>query len=111
MKNTLAILAAACVAGFVGSANAADVATNYKTLCVKCHGADGKGQTAMGKKVGIKDYTDAKVQEKFTDEEAIKSLKEGMKEKGTDKVLMKPVENLSDQEIKDLVAYVRKFKK
>jgi cytochrome c553 len=111
MKKTIAVAVAAFAIGYAPSACAADAAANYKTMCVKCHGADGKGQTAMGKKVGIKDYTDPKVQEKFTDAEAFKSLKEGMKEKGTDKVLMKPVENVSDQDIKDLVAYVRKFKK
>jgi hypothetical protein len=63
----------------------------------------------MGQKLGIKDYTDAKVQAGFTDEEAFKALKEGLKDK-EDKTLMKPVEGLSDDEIKGLVKYVRAFK-
>ena len=41
---------------------AADTAALYEKHCLKCHGADGKGETKMGKKVGAKDLTDAKVQ-------------------------------------------------
>lgn len=110
MKKLL-VLSALVLSTSLGAAYAADAEANYKQLCAKCHGEDGKGDTKMGKKLGIKDYTDAKVQEKFTDDQAFKALKEGMKEKDTDKVLMKPVENLNDQELKDLVAYMRKMKK
>lgn len=96
---------------FALSSAAADAKESYTKLCVKCHGADGKGDTKMGKKLGIKDYSDPKVQEAFKDDEAFKALKEGLKEKGTDKVLMKPVEDLTDEEIKGLVKFVRTLKK
>ncbi len=93
-----------------GSLSAADVKANWEKHCQKCHGADGKGQTTMGKKLKVMDYTDAKAQAKFTDEEAFKITKEGKKE--GDKTLMKAYkEDLSDAEIKELVAYVRKFAK
>lgn len=92
------------------TASAADAKENWEKLCAKCHGADGKGQTKMGQKLGIRDYTDAKVQEELKDDVAFKSLKEGLKDK-EGKTLMKPVEGLSDDEIKALVAYVRTFKK
>jgi cytochrome c553 len=92
------------------SANAADAKANYEKDCAKCHGADGKGETKMGKKLGAKDYTDAKVQEELKDEKAIKAIKDGYKDK-EGKVVMKPAEGLSDEEIKDLVSYMRKFKK
>ena len=93
-----------------GTTVAADAKDNWVKNCQKCHGADGKGQTVMGKKLKIKDYTDAKVQDSFKDEEAVKVTKEGKKE--GDKEAMPPYgDKLSDQEIKDLVAYVRKFKK
>ena len=78
--------------------------------CTKCHGADGKGDTKMGKKYGAKDYTDAKVQDELKDEAAIKAIKEGYKDKDG-KVVMKPAEGLSDEDIKALVAYMRTFKK
>ena len=34
----------------------------------------------MGEKLGIKDYTDAKVQDAMKDEDMIKAIKEGVKE-------------------------------
>jgi cytochrome c553 len=83
---------------------------NYEKDCAKCHGADGKGDTKMGKKLGAKDYTDAKVQEELKDDAALKAIKEGLKDK-EGKSLMKPAESLSDGDIKDLVAHLRKFKK
>jgi hypothetical protein len=69
-----------------------------------------KGETKMGKKLGAKDYTDAKVQAELKDDAAFKAIKEGLKDKDG-KVLMKPQEGASDQDIKDLVAYMRTFKK
>jgi cytochrome c553 len=86
------------------------VKANWKEHCSQCHGMDGRGRTAMGRKLRLLDYTDPKVQEKFTDAEMIKITKEGVK-KGT-RVLMKPYEDeLSEAEIKELVAFIRKFKK
>ena len=89
---------------------AADAKETYDKACAKCHGADGKGQTKMGQKLGCKDYTDAKVQADLKDEAAIKAIKSGLKDK-EDKVLMKPAEGLSDDEIKALVKHIRSFKK
>ena len=90
--------------------SAAEAKENWDKLCAKCHGADGKGQTKMGQKLGVKDMTDAKVQADLTDDTAFKSIKEGLKDKD-DKTLMKPSEGLSDEDIKGLVAYMRTFKK
>ena len=92
------------------SATAADAKALYEKDCAKCHGADGKGETKMGKKAGAKDYTSAKVQEELKDDAAVKAIKEGYKDKDG-KVVMKPAEGLSDEDIKGLVAYMRKFKK
>ena len=63
----------------------------------------------MGKKLDIKDFTDAAVQAKFTDDEAFKALKEGLKDEDG-KTRMKAIEGLSDDEIKALVQYVRGLK-
>jgi cytochrome c553 len=110
MKRTIAILLIAGIAGFCTVATAADAKDNWDKNCASCHGKDGKGQTTMGKKVGCKDLTDAKVQEALKDEEAIKSIKEGTKKDG--KELMKPfAEKLTADEIKALVAHIRTFKK
>ena len=109
MKKAIAV-AVMLAFGSVVVASAADAKENWEKLCAKCHGADGKGQTKMGQKLGLRDYTDAKVQESLKDDEATKAIKEGLKDKeGT--VRMKAAEGLSDDEIKALVQYVRSFKK
>jgi len=109
MKKAL-MLGLAIVAVAAWSARAEDAKALYEQNCTKCHGADGKGQTKMGQKVGCKDYSDAKVQADLTDAAATKAIKEGVKDKDG-KTLMKPSEGLSDDDIKGLVAYVRAFKK
>src|ERR1039457_2510548 len=88
----------------------AEAKENWDTLCAKCHGADGKGDTKIGAKLGAKDFTDAKVQADLKDDAAFKALKDGLKSEDG-KTLMKPFENLSDDEIKALVAYVHTLKK
>ena len=92
------------------STKGAEAKENWDTLCAKCHGADGKGDTKMGQKLGAKDFTDAKVQADIKDDAAFKALKEGLKS-SDDKTLMKPFDTLSDDEIKALVAYVHGLKK
>src|ERR1017187_3923634 len=108
MKRILT-LSIAIMAVSALSAGAADAKANYEKACAKCHGADGKGETKMGKKQGAKDYTDAKVQAELKDDAAIKAIKEGYKDKDG-KQVMKPSEDLSDDEIKALVTYMRTFK-
>lgn len=88
----------------------ADAAANWKAQCVNCHGENGKGNTKAGKKLSISDFTDPKVQATFTDEEAFKTMKQGLAdEKG--KTTMKAIEGLSDDEMKALVPYVRSLVK
>jgi cytochrome c6 len=106
------IVILAATVGFAAAmtVSAADAKENWDKLCAKCHGPDGKGQTKMGQKLGVKDYTDAKVQEELKDDQALKALKEGVKDK-EGKTLMKPVEGLSDDDLKALVQHIRSFKK
>ena len=89
---------------------AADAKENYTKECAKCHGADGKGQTKMGKQSGAKDYTDPKVQAEMDDTKAAKQIKEGMKENGKEK-MKAYADKFSDDEIKALIAHMRTFKK
>lgn len=108
MKKTL-ILTVALLTGLTLSANATDAKALYDKQCAKCHGKDGKGETKMGKKEGVKDYSNPKVHAEMSDERAFKSIKEGIKKDG--KVVKKPAENLTDDEIKALVKHLRTFKK
>lgn len=106
------IILLAAVFGFTAAltASAADAKANWTSLCLKCHGEDGKGQTTMGQRTGVKNFTDAKVQDAMKDDAMAKSLKEGMKN-ADGKPLMNPFTQLSDEDIKALVAYVRGMKK
>ena len=106
--NKMLLIGAAVMAAVV-TVSAADVKENWDKNCAKCHGADGKGDTKMGKKLEIKDFTDAKYQASMKDEEMLKAMKDGVKE--GEKVRMKAVEGLSDDDMKALVKFVRDFKK
>ena len=108
MKSRL--LAAAALLAFCSWASAADATANWENHCASCHGPDGKGETKQGKKLKIKDLTDAAYQGSFTDEDAFKAIKDGVKD-DSGKQKMKPIEGLSDEEMKALVAYVRGLKK
>jgi cytochrome c553 len=109
MKKIL-ILGLAMIGMAALSASGADAKASYEKDCAKCHGPDGKGDTKMGKKAGVKDYTDPKVQEAMKDDQMAKAIKEGVKDGDT--VKMKGyADALSDDEVKALVAYVRAFKK
>jgi cytochrome c553 len=103
------LLVGAAVMAVVVTVSAADVKENWDKNCSKCHGADGKGDTKMGKKLEIKDFTDAKYQAEMKDEAMMKALKEGVKD--GEKVRMKAAEGLSEDEMKALVKFVRDFKK
>jgi cytochrome c553 len=107
--NRMILIAAAALAVSVMSASAADVKETWEKSCAKCHGADGKGDTKMGKKLDIKDLTDSKYQATLKDEDMLKAIKEGVKD--GDKTRMKATEGLNDAEMKALVDYVRAFKK
>ena len=109
MKKLFAVGLAMLVVPAI-AARASDAKETYEKDCAKCHGADGKGQTKMGTKLGAKDYTDAKVQDALKDEAGVKAIKEGLKDKAG-KQLMKPTEGISDADAKALVAHMRKFKK
>ena len=109
MKKLIVCSLALLIAGVV-SVRAADAKENWDKNCKRCHGEDGKGKTKMGEKYGIKDYTDAKVQEGMKDEAITKAIKEGVKDGET--IKMKAFGDvLSDDEIKALVKYVRDLKK
>jgi len=107
MKRSIVIAALCIFAGLVTAR--ADAKATWDKDCAKCHGTDGKGDTKMGKKLEVKDYTDAKVQSAMKDDEMAKTIKQGKKD--GDKTKMKAFSDLSDADIKALVAHVRSLKK
>lgn len=86
-------------------------ADNYRTYCMQCHGLDGNGKGINVRDMSVqpRDHTDAKAMSGRSDEMIFKVIKEGGP--SIDKsVLMPPWgDTLSDDEIKDLVAYLRKL--
>jgi cytochrome c553 len=108
MNRPILLVAAVLATTFI-TASAADVKENWDKSCAKCHGPDGKGDTKMGKKLDIKDLTDAKVQGSLKDDEMLKAIKEGVKD--GEKTKMKAAEGLNDADMQALVKYVRAFKK
>jgi len=110
MKTPRILLTTLALAASTAALSAADASANWDAKCKSCHGADGIGATPMGKKLALKDFTDAKVQASFTDADATKAIKEGVKD--GDKTKMKAfADDLNDDDIKALVAKVRAFKK
>ena len=110
MKTTTKIaLLSALLPLAAGLAWAVPATENWDNHCTKCHGADGKGLTKVGKKLNLKDYTDAKVQAEMKDEEMCKVIGAGVMDKGKEKMKAYKDE-ISADEIKDLVAFIRKFK-
>src|SRR5580765_6393202 len=79
----------------------ADGAAIYKTKCTPCHGADGSGQTPVGKNLKVRDLRSPEVQ-KLSDADITKVLSAG---KGK-----MPASKLADGDIKSVVAYIRTLK-
>ena len=86
------------------SRRAQDAAANYKAKCSACHGADGKGETPVGKKMGIKDLASPEVQ-KMSDAELTAVIADGKNKMPSYKKSLKP------EQIKELVAYIRSLAK
>src|ERR1700676_3127528 len=76
----------------------------YKTTCAACHGADGKGETTVGKANKVRDLGSEDVQ-KQSDGELAGIIGNG---KGKMPAYAK---SLKPEQIKDLVAYIRTLKK
>jgi cytochrome c553 len=111
MKPSVKIIASSILfLGAVAISQAAPVAENWENLCQKCHGADGKGQTKSGKKLQLRDYTDAKVQAELKDDEMAKAIADGVTDKAGKEKMKAYKDELSEPEITELVAYIRKFK-
>jgi cytochrome c6 len=102
MKTVITCVGVA-LALFLSLAVQADDAATYVSKCAACHGKDGAGDTAMGKKMGLKDLRDAKVQA-ATDADWEKLIADGKGKMPAYKGKISPAE------IKGLVKYMRSFK-
>lgn len=102
MKTLMSILILLGFTMVTPRAWADDAEALYKSKCQVCHGADGKGSSA-GQKLGVKDFRSPEVQ-KESDAELFKTTKEGKgKMPSYDK-------KLTDDQIKQLIKYIRSLK-
>jgi mono/diheme cytochrome c family protein len=105
LKNLRAIALTATLlagAGLIGSPAKADTGAaeaTFKSKCAGCHGADGKGKAAMK----TRDWASADVQ-KMSDADLAAVITNG-------KAPMPAYKTMTADQVKDLVAYVRTFKK
>jgi cytochrome c6 len=101
-----AVLLSMLALAFAGSLRAQDAPTLFKTKCAACHGADGSGNTTIGKSLGAKDLGSADVQ-KQTDAQLTDSITNGMN--GGKMPAYKG--KLTDDQIKGLVGFIRSLAK
>jgi cytochrome c6 len=103
MKLLMRTILFALFAAIGISAAAQDSATLYKSKCAACHGPDGAGATAAGKKLGAKDLHSPAVTA-MTDAELVDITKNG-KEK-----MPAYGKSLTDDQINALIKYIRTLK-
>jgi len=103
-KSLLFAAVLAVAAMLTSSAPAQTAADLYKTKCASCHGADGKGDTAIGKKMNVKAFSDPAVA-KNSDQVWFDATKKG-------KGKMPAYDGkLTDDQIKELVKFMRSLAK
>ena len=76
----------------------------FKAKCAACHGADGKGETAMGKANKLRDLGSPEVQ-KQSDEDLSATITSGKNKMPAYGKSLKP------EQVKDLVAFIRSLAK
>jgi mono/diheme cytochrome c family protein len=102
--KTIRIFIAITALSYGLSLFAADAADLYKTKCQACHAADGGGDTPAGKKLGAQSFSSAEFK-KQTDEQLFISTKSGKNK------MPAFSGKLTDDQIKDLVKYIRTLSK
>ena len=85
----------------------------YDANCVGCHGATGKGDgpaaAALNPKPG--DMTDAKAMKALSDKFLFDIIKDGGAAQKKSPIMPGSAKKLNDQEISDIVAYIRSLAK
>lgn len=80
----------------------------YKMRCAQCHGEDGKANTPIAKALQPppRDHTDGNYMNKLDDTHLVKVIKGGGTAVGKSPI-MPPQADLTDDQIANLIAYVR----
>jgi mono/diheme cytochrome c family protein len=86
---------------------AADGKELFAKQCAACHGPDGKAQTPIARKLGVKDLT----QSKLSEAEIEKQITEGKRDEHGKEKMPSFKGKLSTDEIKLLIAVVKELRK
>jgi mono/diheme cytochrome c family protein len=111
----LAVVLAGAVAGWVGAAQQAPPAPAppgkavYDAYCAACHGAEGRGDGQSAANLPIKpwDLTDGRLMNPLPDEFISLTIEKGGPAVGLSPLMPAWSQNLSREQIADVVAYVR----
>ncbi len=106
MKTCIRLTIALAILAPTGIAVADDSATVkvFQDKCAMCHGADGAGQTPMGKHLNVKAWSDGKTLNALSDADVGKEIHLG-------KADMPGFTALAGDQLKALVDYVRTFQR
>ena len=90
-------------------AAAEETATLFTELCSVCHGVGGKGDgpSAQGLEPKPADFTNCKAMTKDSDDVLFKIIKGGGQSAGRSTVMPAWGDSLSDQQIRELVKFIR----
>lgn len=101
----------ACAAAPVRAADLAAAKQSYGTFCVKCHGVNGKGDgpAAATLATNPRNFTDCGTMGKIDDATLFNVIKNGGAAANLSKDMQAWSTGFGDDEIHDLVAYVRTF--
>jgi cytochrome c553 len=117
MKNTGIV--AAFVSLLVGVSLLAlpvpsDGEPTYTKMCLKCHGAQGKGDGPVAKMVknqGMGDLSHKETMSGYSDEDLYKFISEGGEAVGKSKLMSAHKDKLAEAEIKAVIAYIKTLQK
>lgn len=105
-----------CLTAILLNLSASLFAAEHKTgeiwldRCARCHGDTGDGNTPLGRKLKVADYRTQEMQQKLTDDYIRKLIIEG-KIVGDKAVMPSFKDELSTDDVQELIAYIRKLAK
>jgi cytochrome c oxidase cbb3-type subunit 3 len=90
----------------LSTSTAGDARATFGAQCSACHGKDGRGKTLRGRRAHARDLTEGSWQDEVTDERLFNSIN-----KGRGKKMPAYGKKLSENQIDELVQYVRRLRK
>lgn len=112
LATSLATTLCLASAALASTANPQSAAANWLSQCISCHGMEGRGDTPKGQSLRARDLTSTEIQQNRTDAQFIKSIRQGFVD-ASGKATMPyfDSEQLSTDEVKELIAYVRALRR